>query len=97
MYNVVTQMDLKKRAALIRKVTLACLRKRNTVIVIIIIIIVINHHQSSFTIRRASFDPFVEYIAQFIIMAEELRKIGNLNGVFAVVAGLRSAKFRRCR
>ena len=43
MYNVVTQMDMKKRAALIRK---------------------------------------------FIVMAEELRKLGNLNGVFAVVAAL---------
>jgi hypothetical protein len=51
-YNVVTQMDLKKRAALVRK---------------------------------------------FIAMAEELRRIGNLNGVFAVVAGLSGAAVHRLK
>jgi hypothetical protein len=51
-YNVVTQMDLKKRAALVRK---------------------------------------------FIAMAEELRRIGNLNGVFAIVAGLSGAPVHRLK
>jgi len=51
-YNVVTQMDMKKRAALVRK---------------------------------------------FIQMAEELRRIGNLNGVFAIVAGLSGAAVHRLK
>lgn len=52
MYNVVTQMDLKKRAALVRK---------------------------------------------FVLMAEELRRLNNLNGVFAIVAGLSGAPVHRLK
>ena len=51
-YNVVTQMDLKKRAMLIRK---------------------------------------------FVLLAEEMRRLNNLNGVFAVVAGLSASPVHRLK